>query len=252
MIKTWNKDLSTNTLTRLKERISDWQKKNIVSLSIAFYNIRGSYWALIYSNSGMIELSKEKQEIIRIKIESLNLDSHKKTTLRVIGLFLEVDENDWQLEGEYKRRCLIKINSRIPNLTSQTTVGITPKMIRVMMRMPLLEIGGLGGDKRSGFYRIMTVEDMNTEEIVETTTIQPVKEIFQEEWEQSLNMLLSINFIQHNEYSLSLDHKYVFLKKHCGRAYGDVLIGRKDFRNFGLRKCMNICRLDFSEMLEVI
>jgi hypothetical protein len=249
--KTWAKDLSNNTLREIEQKLIDWRNKNIICLSVAFYNVKNTCWAMIYSNSDAISHSIEKQEIIKNKIESLKLEEYKETAIRVIGFFLEVDTNDWILEQSYRRRAVIKLSIKIPKISSQTKIGITPRMIRVMMRLPLLKIGGLGGNKTVGYYRMMKEEEIESIEIPISETKESVKEIFQSEWETNLKLLLEINFIEKNKYFLSMDNNFVFMFDKCGNAHGDVLMDRKGTRGIGLGKKRNDIRLDFSEYLEM-
>ena len=273
----WNRDLSINTLKRLDSILIDFKKRQILSLSISFHKTHKGTWALIYSNSEALKDNELFQHIVVDQIELLDFKKMKETTLRIIGFNLEVSDS-WKLTSKFTKTCLLKVNVDVKGLVITNKIGLTPKMIRILMRMPLTEnclikednfmnylepeletdvvIGSIdifeSKDKRDQPPLIPNNNNMiqakceNDKGSIDLES-PPVKEIFLDEWEESLMLLKSINFIKRNDFYLSFSHTYISLKSILGCACGDLLIDRKGTRKFFDFK-YNVERLSLREL----
>lgn len=258
----WNRELSTNTLKRLDSILNDLKRRQILSLSISFHKTQKGTWALIYSNSEALKDNELLQHIVVDQIELLDFSKMKETTLRIIGFNLEVNDS-WRLTSRFTKTCLLKVNIDVKGLCVTNKIGLTPRMIRILMRMPLTENclvkddnfmnylePELGTDATNNSDNASESEDKrdhppvmqqndNTGQTKDESRERniglespPVKEIFLEEWEGSITLLKSINFIKRDDFYLSFSHTYISLKNILGCACGDLLIDRKGTRKF--------------------
>jgi hypothetical protein len=219
-------------LEQKKQRIlSKFKDENTLLLtSILHKDEKNDIWALVYSNSD--NLREENKYLIKITknlISDIDEKTFSDTQIRIFGLTVSVKDqrNLWNLSINYSRRCLIKLNIKIDSLMMKKKLGLTPKIMRLVNRMPL----GLDGKtiKSKSDLEYLCVSDNDLEE--EISVYHPSGEILDKERQENILLLKEIGFIHSNDFYISFDGGEIFLKRPVGCAYGDYILDRKKFRN---------------------